>query len=299
MKHLVAASAILVAIVSGNPVQAHGGGLNAEGCHNNRKTGDYHCHRGAPAKRPAPIKKPAARPKPVVNYPAPRVAVPVPLIKRVIAAPLPLAGVGSAITAQSAQVVDGDTLIINGTRIRLFGVDAFEGEQSCTRPDGSSWTCGGSATRALSRLVAMGPVSCAQQATDQYGRPVAVCTVEGTDLGRQIVAMGLAVAYRNYSEDYVPVEDEAKLLGMGAWDGSFIMPQDFRRSSEEPTAAVAVRETGPQVKVDDCKIKGNVNLKGERIYHMPGQMFYGRTAAEAYFCSAAEAERAGYRAAKR
>jgi len=29
-------------------VFAHGGGLNAEGCHNNRKTGDYHCHR-APA----------------------------------------------------------------------------------------------------------------------------------------------------------------------------------------------------------------------------------------------------------
>jgi hypothetical protein len=29
---------------------AHGGGLNAEGCHNNRKTGDYHCHRGAPAR---------------------------------------------------------------------------------------------------------------------------------------------------------------------------------------------------------------------------------------------------------
>jgi hypothetical protein len=29
-----------------SPVLAHGGGLNAEGCHNNRKTGDYHCHRG-------------------------------------------------------------------------------------------------------------------------------------------------------------------------------------------------------------------------------------------------------------
>ncbi|MDG2528051.1 excalibur calcium-binding domain-containing protein [Caulobacter endophyticus] len=25
---------------------AHGGELNAEGCHTNRKTGDYHCHRG-------------------------------------------------------------------------------------------------------------------------------------------------------------------------------------------------------------------------------------------------------------
>jgi hypothetical protein len=28
-------------------VEAHGGGLNSEGCHNNRKTGDYHCHRGS------------------------------------------------------------------------------------------------------------------------------------------------------------------------------------------------------------------------------------------------------------
>ena len=27
-------------------VESHSGGLNAEGCHNNRKTGDYHCHRG-------------------------------------------------------------------------------------------------------------------------------------------------------------------------------------------------------------------------------------------------------------
>lgn len=27
------------------PLRAHGGGLNSEGCHNNRKTGDYHCHR--------------------------------------------------------------------------------------------------------------------------------------------------------------------------------------------------------------------------------------------------------------
>jgi len=26
------------------PASAHGGGLNSEGCHNNRKTGDYHCH---------------------------------------------------------------------------------------------------------------------------------------------------------------------------------------------------------------------------------------------------------------
>jgi hypothetical protein len=27
---------------------AHGGGLNSDGCHNNRKTGDYHCHKPPP-----------------------------------------------------------------------------------------------------------------------------------------------------------------------------------------------------------------------------------------------------------
>jgi hypothetical protein len=33
---------------------AHSGGLNADGCHNNRKTGDYHCHRGAAPPPPRP-----------------------------------------------------------------------------------------------------------------------------------------------------------------------------------------------------------------------------------------------------
>lgn len=33
------------------PAVAHPGGLNAEGCHNNRKTGDYHCHRGGAARQ--------------------------------------------------------------------------------------------------------------------------------------------------------------------------------------------------------------------------------------------------------
>lgn len=50
---VVACGAVAVAL----PAVAHGGGLNAEGCHTNRKTGDYHCHRSAspppPASRPA------------------------------------------------------------------------------------------------------------------------------------------------------------------------------------------------------------------------------------------------------
>jgi hypothetical protein len=44
MKIVVAAA---VAILLATMAEAHGGGLNADGCHSNRKTGDYHCHRGA------------------------------------------------------------------------------------------------------------------------------------------------------------------------------------------------------------------------------------------------------------
>lgn len=44
-------SIVAVSIVSlslpAAPLAAHPGGLNREGCHNNRKTGDYHCHRGS------------------------------------------------------------------------------------------------------------------------------------------------------------------------------------------------------------------------------------------------------------
>ncbi len=50
---LFAAFMLMWVIWSGiktNPAAAHPGGLNSEGCHNNRKTGGYHCHRGAEAK---------------------------------------------------------------------------------------------------------------------------------------------------------------------------------------------------------------------------------------------------------
>jgi len=50
-------------------VLAHGGGLNAEGCHNNRKTGDYHCHR-APTVAPAPV-TPIAPQQLKASYPPP------------------------------------------------------------------------------------------------------------------------------------------------------------------------------------------------------------------------------------
>ena len=54
---------------------------------------------------------------------------------------------------------------------------------------------------------------------------------------------------------------------------------------------------------DTCNIKGNVNTRGERIYHMPGQRYYEETIivaahGERWFCSEEEARAAGWRKAK-
>ena len=54
-------------IAFSNFALAHGGGLNAQGCHNNRKTGDYHCHRApavAATAQPSPAPAPNAAPTP-------------------------------------------------------------------------------------------------------------------------------------------------------------------------------------------------------------------------------------------
>lgn len=50
---LIAAAATVFSAVP-QPVLAHSGGLNAQGCHNNRQTGGYHCHRSGGAQRRTP-----------------------------------------------------------------------------------------------------------------------------------------------------------------------------------------------------------------------------------------------------
>lgn len=80
-----------------------------------------------------------------------------------------------------ASVIDGDTLEIHGTRIRLHGIDAPESAQQCRRADGTSWACGREAAFALADLIGRKTVRCDQRDTDRYGRAVAVCTVGDAD----------------------------------------------------------------------------------------------------------------------
>ena len=198
-----------------------------------------------------------------------------------------------------ATVVDGDTLKIRGQRIRLHGIDAPESGQSCRTADGTPWRCGQKASLALSDRLGRSPVTCTAHDTDRYGRLVAVCHQEdGTDINRWMVAAGHALAYRRYSMDYVAAENAARAAGAGLWQGSFVPPWDWRRGTRLPAAGRSVSSG------TDCRIKGNINSKGQRIYHVPGSAFYTRTRinkarGERWFCTEAEARAAGWRASRR
>jgi hypothetical protein len=93
-----------------------------------------------------------------------------------------------------ARVVDGDTIEIGGTRIRLFGIDAPEGGQTCARESGAVYDCGAEASRALAALVARGRTVCDPKDIDRFKRPVAVCYTRGLDLGAELVFQGWAAA---------------------------------------------------------------------------------------------------------
>lgn len=85
------------------------------------------------------------------------------------------------------SVIDGDTLEIHGQRIRLSGIDAPESDQLCRGDDSLQYRCGAKAANELDRFIADRSVSCEGVGRDQYGRTVAVCSIDGEDIAGWLV----------------------------------------------------------------------------------------------------------------
>ena len=165
---------------------------------------------------------------------------------------------------------------------------------------------------ALSDHIGRRTVACQVVTTDRYGRSVSRCSVGGEDIQAWLARNGWAMAYRQYSKDYVPDEDAARAAKVGIWASQFEAPWDWRKHKGKGQAASYVdiparkSDTAP-VNTSTrgvCAIKGNINGKGEKIYHVPGGASYEATQidtsqGERMFCSPAEAEAAGWRRAGR
>jgi endonuclease YncB( thermonuclease family) len=216
-----------------------------------------------------------------------------------------LLGVGAAWTcvpqerlSGRVKITDGDSFEIAGTDVRLFGVDAPEGRQDCTR-NGRPWRCGDAATAELRRLVGNATIVCRREDIDSYGRTVARCSNGGTDLAAAMARAGMAIAYRRYSNDYVDEEREAKAARRGIWASEFTPPEEWRRE-DSATQTPTERTPAAQGRCAGCDIKGNINSDGEKIYHTPDSQWYDETVidesrGERWFRTKAEAHRAGWR----
>lgn len=156
----------------------------------------------------------------------------------------------------AARVVDGDTVDVGETRIRLEGIDAPETGQTCKRKWIGSWPCGAVATTALARMIENRTVSCEPRGLDKYGRTLAVCFVDGRDINAQMVRQGHAWAFVKYSQTYVREEAQARTESLGIWQGESQPAWDYRAKRW-----AAAEQKAPE----GCAIKGNITKNGKIV----------------------------------
>ena len=135
--------------------------------------------------------------------------------------------------AGEAQVLDGDSLIVSGERIRILDVDAPESGQFCftrSQPvEQGAWHCGRQAAHALSEAIGDQKVSCDVTARGIHKAWLARCSVGGQDLAQWLAANGWAVPAPDCKCEVVrSASDQARAEGVGIWSSAFTMPWDWR-----------------------------------------------------------------------
>jgi endonuclease YncB( thermonuclease family) len=128
-----------------------------------------------------------------------------------------------------ARPIDGDSLWVGVYEVRLKGIDAPEGSQTCLRK-GVTWNCGDAAREALSRLIARQTITCDVSERDVYGRLLVNCGAGDRDMNAAMVESGMAVAYGGYWKE----EREAKAAHRGIWGSEFQMPRQWRDEHKQP-----------------------------------------------------------------
>ena len=134
------------------------------------------------------------------------------------------------IKSQDVKITDGDTIKINGEKIRFSGIDTPELNQTCVK-EGVKNSCGLTAKQILIDKIIDNKVKCIKEGKDRYKRILAECFVNNESLSRYLVRSGYAFAYRKYSKKFIIDEDYARANKLGMWSMEFEYPWDFRKNN--------------------------------------------------------------------
>ena len=127
------------------------------------------------------------------------------------------------------KVVDGDTIHVGNVKYRLFGIDAPEIKQVCEK-NNKKIECGVIAKNVLKIKIGNKIPECIVKDKDRYQRLVAECFVNKESLSKFMVREGYAVAYTQYSGDFLEDEKYAKENNNGIWSMHFQIHSEYRRS---------------------------------------------------------------------
>jgi endonuclease YncB( thermonuclease family) len=213
-----------------------------------------------------------------------------------------------------AKVIDGNTLAVSGTKIRLERIDAPATDQVCLNVEAIRWYCGIEARDQLAMHIAGREIRCTPNGVDDQRRTLATCYLVDEDLNGWMVQQGWALPYFRQSFVFVNAEKDAQIQKRGLWQGAFIAPWDWRRRNNMTTVMGTLKEPNAKAMLlnpsttanapsPECTIKGDTTRSGRRIYYLQPQKSYARIkmdkVSKRWFCTAEEAETAGWRRARR
>lgn len=210
------------------------------------------------------------------------------------------------------RVVDGDTIdvSINGVteRIRMIGINTPETVDPRKAVECFGTEASNQAKLLLSNKLVKLELDPSQGDRDKYSRLLRYIFLEdGTNFGLKMIQEGYAYEYTydgsyKYQTEYKNAQKQAEDTKAGLWGDKCngVTENTVITPSVAPTTLTnTTTETSQN---NSCSIKGNINSKKEKIYHMFGCGSYNATiidesAGEKWFCSEEDALNSGWRKA--
>ncbi|MBF0589538.1 MAG: thermonuclease family protein [Magnetococcales bacterium] len=122
------------------------------------------------------------------------------------------------IAGRVQEVLGGDSFRIGNRLIRLRDLEVWDRGQSCPDSEGKPFPCGEESVLFLKSLVEGKRLTCQLKHRDKQRRWIALCRVDGLDVGAQMVRMGHAVPAWSRGR-YRKEKNQARRHMAGGWRG--------------------------------------------------------------------------------